>query len=328
MDAFNLDLNHLTENMVLVLQSEGKSPGTTSWYRDNLKRFANYLADQHCSLIVKDISVADVRDFIRYLQSGVVKWEGRPNQQEVPLSASTVHGYVRTIKAFWSWLLREGYIDHNVMTAVRPPKVPSKVIKTFSLEQIRLLLSTPDRSNARGFRQYLIILVLLDTGIRLSEFINLTIQQMDISQSCFRIMGKGNKERIVPFGSQVAKVLIKYMTKYRPEPVTPRVTQVLLSEEGYPMKKRELESVITRLGKRAGISGVRCSPHTFRHSFARQFLVNGGNIFALQKLLGHSSLQVVRIYVNLVEGDIAEQHRKYSPVDNWVVEMRGRLPKV
>ena len=327
MASINLDLIHLTENMVLVLKSEGKSPRTTTWYRDNLLRFANYLSERQHSLNIADIAVADARDFIRYLQTGVVKWQGRPNQQETPLSAFTVHGYVRTIKAFWSWLVREGYIEHNIMTAVRPPKVPYKVVKTFSTEQIEHLLSTPDRSNARGFRQYLIILVLLDTGIRLSEFVDLTLEQMDIKQSYFRIMGKGSKERIAPFGGQVGKALLKYVTKYRPEPVTPRVTQLLLTEGGYPMKKRDIQSIVTRLGKQAGIDNVRCSPHTCRHTFARQFLMNGGNIFALQQLLGHNSLQVVRMYVNLVEGDISEQHRKYSPVDNWVVEMRGRLPR-
>ncbi len=156
------------------------------------------------------------------------------------------------------------------MTAVRPPKVPKKVIKPFSPEQIQRLLAVPDRSSTRGFRQYMIMLVFLDTGIRLSEFINLTIEQVDTSQSHFRILGKGNKERIVPFGSQVSKTLLKYITKYRPEPVTPRVNQLLLSESGFPMKKREIESIILRIGDRAGISNVRCSPHTF-HGVAATF---------------------------------------------------------
>jgi len=327
MDSFSLDLSHLTENMVMVLASEGKSKRTTGWYRDNLNRFARYLVGRRRSLRVTDISVSDVRDFIRHLQTAVVKWEGRPNQKEMPLSPSTIHGYVRTIKAFWSWLLREGYIDHNIMTAVRPPKVPRKVINTFSPEQIERLLRTPDRGNSRGFRQYLILLVLLDTGIRLSELIDLTLEKVDMPRSCFRIMGKGSKERIVPFGGQVRKALLKYMMKYRPEPVAPRVTQLLLSEGGYPMKKRELQAIISRIGKQAGIYDVRCSPHTFRHVFARQFLMNGGNVFALQQVLGHSSLEVVKLYINLAERDITEQHRKYSPVDNWVVEMRGKLPR-
>jgi site-specific recombinase XerD len=328
MDTFNLDLIHLTENMVMILTSEGKSPKTTSWYRDNLKRFARFLDDHHRSQNVTDIGVADVRDFVRHLQTGVVKWEGRPNQQNTPLSASTVHCYVRTIKAFWSWLLREGYVERNIMTAVRPPKVPRKIINTFSPEQIQRILSTPDRSNARGFRQYLIILILLDTGVRLSELINLTLENVDMPRSYFRIMGKGSKERIVPFGGQVRKMLLKYITKFRPEPITPRVTNLLLSEGGYPLQKRELESIVSRIGKRADITDVRCSPHTFRHVFARQFLMNGGNIFALQQVLGHSSLEVVKLYVNLVERDISEQHRKYSPVDNWLVEMRGKLPRM
>jgi site-specific recombinase XerD len=100
MDSYSLDLIHLTENMVMVLESEGKSRNTTCWYRDNLKRFARYLAGHQRSLRVTDISITDVRDFIRHLQTELVKWEGRPNQKDQPLSASTVHCYVRTIKAF------------------------------------------------------------------------------------------------------------------------------------------------------------------------------------------------------------------------------------
>jgi site-specific recombinase XerD len=143
MDICSPDLIHLTENIVMVLTSEGKSQKTFSWYRDNLKRFARYLTDRSRSLLVNDISVTNARDFIRHLQTEVIKWEGRPSQQDSPLSANTVHGYVRTIKAFWSWLFREGYIEHNIMSAVRPPKVPKKIISTFSPEQIERILSIP-----------------------------------------------------------------------------------------------------------------------------------------------------------------------------------------
>ena len=327
MNGFSLDLPQLTDNMVLVFKSEGKSLRTVEWYRDNLIRFAHYLTEQNHSLLITDIGVADVRNFIRWLQCKTVKWEGRPNQKNVPLAPYTVHGYVRTIKAFWSWLASEGYIDQNIMTALKPPKVPRKVIATFTPEQIEKILSITDRSTARGFRQYLIVLVLLDTGLRLSELIELKVEKVDMQQSYFQIMGKGSKERIVPFGGQVRKALLKYMMRYRPEPSSPRVTQLLLSEDGFPMKGREVQAIIKRIGKRAKISGVRCSPHTFRHVFAKQFLANGGNVFALQRLLGHSSLEVVKLYINLLNKDITEQHRKFSPIDNWAVEMRGKFPK-
>jgi integrase/recombinase XerD len=164
---------------------------------------------------------------------------------------------VRTIKAFWSWLLREGYIENNIMTAIKPPKTPKRLIKIFSPEQIEDILSVPDRNTARGFRQYLIVLVLLDTGIRLSEFINLTVENVDISRCFFRIMGKGSKERFVPFGGQVRKAILTYMTKYRPVPVTPRVTQLLLSEQGYPLKGRELQAIVSRIGEKANITDIR-----------------------------------------------------------------------
>ena len=121
---------------------------------------------------------------------------------------------------------------------------------------------------------------------------------------------------MVPVGSLNQKTLWKYINQYRPQPLTTKVTGLFLNNNGLPLRKNGVQQMLRRSGRRAGISGVRCSPHTLRHTFARSYLLNGGDIFSLQKILGHSSLASVRIYLNLFTTDIKKQHQRFSPVDN------------
>ena len=145
------------------------------------------------------------------------------------------------------------------------------------------------------------------------------MDDIDFLQSFILAKGKGNKERVVPFGSQVRRTLRRYIMHFRPEPDAPRTGEVFLTEDGLPLTPRAVQSMLLRLSNKAKMSGTRCNPHRFRHTFAKTFLMNGGDIFSLQKILGHSSLEVVKIYVNLITSDILEQHRKFSPVDNAIL---------
>ena len=323
MSGFSLDLVRLTESYALCLGTEGKSPKTITWYTANLNRFAQFLLENNFSTSVVEIGKEEARKFIVYLQHDVTRWQCNPSiHDDKHLSAYSVQGYVRTIKAFWSWLLNEEYITHNPMAGLKLPRTPRKVIQTFSNEQLQKLLGVIDKKHPTGFRNYAMILLLLDTGIRLSELIGLKMDDVDFLQSFILVKGKGNKERIVPFGSQVRRILRRYVMHFRPEPDSPRMREVFLSEDGFSLRPRAVQSMLKRLGKKAHLSGIGVNPHRFRHTFARQFLMNGGDIFSLQKILGHSSLEVVKMYVNLMTSDILDQHHKFSPVDNSFV--RGR----
>ncbi|HEY96316.1 MAG TPA: tyrosine-type recombinase/integrase [Dehalococcoidia bacterium] len=317
MSGFSLDLVRLTESYALCLGTEGKSTKTITWYIANLNRFANFLKKNSLSVSVTDIGKEEARQFITYLQNDVIRWEENPSiHDDKPLSAYSIQGYVRTIKAFWSWLLIEEYITHNRMAGLKLPRTPRKVVHTFSHEQIQKLIGVIDTKHPTGFRNYTMVLLLLDTGIRLSELIGLKTEDIDFLQSCILVKGKGNKERVVPIGNHVRKTLRRYVTHFRSEPDSPRTREVFLSEDGFSLRPRAVQSMLQRLGKKANLSGISINPHRFRHTFAREFLMNGGDIFSLQKILGHSSLEVVKMYVNLMTNDILEQHRKFSPVDN------------
>ena len=147
---------------------------------------------------------------------------------------------------------------------------------------------------------------------------------MDFLQSCVLVKGKGNKERIVPFGSQVRRTLRRYIMHFRPNADHPRISEVFLTGEGLPLRPRSVQSMLLRLSKTANLASTRCTPHRFRHTYSKQFLMAGGDIFSLQKILGHSSLEVVKSYINLVNSDVLQQHRKYSPVDNVLLSKNKR----
>jgi integrase/recombinase XerD len=204
------------------------------------------------------------------------------------------------------------------------PKAPKKIIPTFGEEQLRQIFAAIDTTSPTGWRDYAIILTLLDTGIRCSELTHLKLTEVNLTSRLLKVWGKGSKERLVPIGAKVQKALWKYSARYRPEPATPRYEQIFLTRDGRPLTKDRLEALVERYGKKAGITGVRVSPHTFRHTMAVTFLRNGGDVFSLQRILGHSQLEVVRGYVNLAQADISRVHRRNSPVDN----LEFKLPRL
>lgn len=195
---------------------------------------------------------------------------------------------------------------------------PKKVIDTFSPYQIESLLGVISGS-AEGHRDVVIVLTLLDTGLRVNELINLRMENVWLEEGLIKVLGKGNKERLVPIGRQIRKLLWRYITRYRPEPARPNLDNLFLTRDGRPLTKNRLDSSMKHYGKMAGLTGIRCSPHTLRHTFAISYLRNGGDVFSLQKILGHSSLKMTRRYCELADADMRKAHATASPVDNMAI---------
>ena len=229
---------------------------------------------------------------------------------------------MRSIRAFWSWLVEEEIIEFNPFSKLRIPKAPRKIIATFSQPQIESLLETINGS-ANGYRDSVIVLLLLDTGLRVNELINLMMGNVWLEEGLIKVLGKGDKERLVPIGKQVRKLLWRYINKYRPQPAMPNLDNLFLNREGLPLTKNHLDSLMQRYGRIAELTGVRCSPHTLRHTFAISYLRNGGDVFSLQKILGHSSLEMTRRYCELADVDMRQAHAIASPVDNIAIKNKS-----
>jgi len=254
----------------------------------------------------------DLRRFIIALQ-GRPKYANHPynKPQQAKLSSQSIETYCRAITAFFGFLKREGFIDNNPMAKVKMPKVPEAVIPTFSEKEVERLLAQADKASNEGFRNYCLLLTLIDTSIRLSELANLKTDDIDYEQNLFRVMGKGLRERFVPFGRRVAKALMKYQLKCRPEPVG--TNNFWLRRDGRPLSPDRIEKLVSAYGKKAGLK--RCYAHKLRHTSSVMYLRNGGDVFSLQKKLGHRSLVMTRHYSNLADSDVRAQHLRYGVAD-------------
>jgi len=207
---------------------------------------------------------------------------------------------------------------------VKIPRPPRKIIPTFSDSQIRQLLGVIDIRTAEGYRDYTIILTLLDTGIRVSELCSLRLDNLWLEDGMLKVLGKGSKERLIPIGKQVQRLLWRYINRYRPKPAGVNCNFLFLTRESRPLTKDRVEKIIVYYGSKAGLKGVRCSPHTLRHTAAVKFLRNGGDVFSLQRMLGHASLEMTRRYCELADIDVKRAHMTASPVDNLDLTMKRR----
>jgi len=323
METSALELRNLIQGFKLSCQTECKSPRTVEWYTSFLDRFHSFLERNKCPTDVNYLNKSHIRGFIRYLQV-----EARVPHTGMPLSTATIQGYIRTLKAFFSWATREEYLGSNPMAVIPMPKSPTKIISTFSDEQMAKLTDVCLNSTVNGHRNLTILLLFLDSGLRVSELVGIELHDVNLPESHIIIrQGKGGKERVIPVGSIVQKSLWKYINVYRPRPLTDSITSLFLSDNGLPLTKSGIQQMMRRLASRAGITGVRCSPHTFRHTFSKRYLINGGDIFSLQRILGHSSLASVRLYLNLFACDIKKQHRRFSPVDR-LADSRSIYPMI
>jgi site-specific recombinase XerD len=326
-------ITKLLEGYCLAARAEARSPKTIQLVTGAVKRFAGWLSAggrDGREPDVMEIGPAEIRGFIVHLQEAPC-FSRHPYiaPRAKGLSGHTISCYLRSLRSFWSWLAAEEIIPENPFRRVRLPRPPTKIIAIFSPDQFQSLVAAIDGSTPDGYRNIAVLTVLLDTGLRVSELANLTLENTHLEEGCLKVIGKGRKERLVPIGKRSRNLLWNYVTRFRPEPAHPNCTSVFLNSRGMPLGKNYIEAFMRRYGKRAGIEGVRCSPHTLRHSAAVMFLRNGGDVFTLQRLLGHTTLQMTRHYCELADIDVTVAHRLASPADNLpFAGPPGRRPRI
>ena len=233
---------------------------------------------------------------------------------------NTINHRIASIKRFFGFLHREGWIRLNPAALLKQRRGHQTPIYSLAEEQIAVLLSQPDQNTFTGYRDYAMLTLILDTGLRLGEVVKLRLNQLDVKQ-CFLlgVTGKSKRPRDVPFCDEVRKILLKYI-KIRGELPT---DTLFVTIDGRPMQTRTFQEILQGYGKKAGIEGVRISPHTLRHTFAKMHILNGGDPYSLQEILGHTTQDMVKRYVNLWKPEKKVQHTKASPMRNFY---RGNLP--
>ena len=234
----------------------------------------------------------------------IEKWGNKPQ---------TVNMRLRTLRQFFGFLVGEGYLAENPVARIEKLKTAETLITAMSKEQVRRLLAVPDRKTFTGLREYTIMMLLLDTGLRLSEVSGLRLGDINFKESYIKVMGKGARERNVPLQRKLKKLLKEYLA-HRGADLDHDF--IFVTIENRPMSNRLIQDKIEIISRKAGVNEVRTSPHIWRHTFAKMYILNGGDPFSLKRILGHKSWEMVHHYVNLFGSEVSSQHRKASPLEN------------
>jgi len=216
MDEKSVSLPVLTKHFELHNRTEGKSQKTVDWYNHTLQRFARFMNDPGKSMLISDIGETQVREFILYLQSRQ-RWQENPYLKHAQgnLAAISVQTYVRAIRAFFNWAYKEGYLPANPLAKLRPPKAPTRVTNILTPAEINSILKSIDCRTAAGARNYAMLVLFLDTGLRCGELRSLLLTNVNLEGGYLKVLGKGGKERILPFGTAAQKALLRYLLHFR-----------------------------------------------------------------------------------------------------------------
>ena len=304
-----LTLVNLIDMFASAKEVENKSKATIKWYRHMLLKYVEFIGG---GAKLSDLNLVAARQFIASLQARDVRYSTHPMlpEQKGGLSPHSIHGYVRTLRVFSAWLFSEGFTPTDVLSKLKRPKLPDTLIEVLSDTEINTVLKSLNPGTHMGSRLQAIFLLLLDTGIRAQELCTLTLDHLDLQEGRIKVRGKGNKERIVPFGAVTKKALIRYTQLFRVDGDT---NLVFTTNEGTGFTYTALAHALARLGKRCDIP--RLHAHLLRHSFACRYLMNGGDLMTLKLIMGHVDISTTSLYLKLTNDNVMTKYHAFSPVD-------------
>lgn len=272
------------------------SPNTVSGYCRDLNRFSAYIADSKPG----SVTTKDIRGYLVYLR-------------EQGLSANSVARSLSSIKSFFKYLCRDKQLQNNPAEILETPKCNRKLPDVLSSEDIDNLLGLPDEGSVLGCRDKAMLEVLYATGLRVSELVTLKTGELDLEVGYLRTLGKGNKERIVPFGSLAKKAVERYMFNSRSALLKGgKATELFISKRGQGMTRQGFWKLLKTYVTRANIR-ARVSPHTLRHAFATHLLERGADLRSVQQMLGHSDISTTQIYTHILGKRMLEIHQQFHP---------------
>ncbi len=275
----------------------GASRHTLDAYGRDLKQWAAWLKAQGEDLAVNEAQV--------------LQWMVVLGQQGI--SPRSVARKLSALRQFYRYLLRTGQVEENPTRRVETPKAGRKLPQTLGEGQVERLLQAPDIQDPLGLRDKSMLELMYATGLRVSELVNLPLQALFLQEGYLRVLGKGSKERLVPFGEHAGNWLTKYLREGRPQLLSQsNDPHLFLSRRGTAMTRQNFWQRLRRYAGAAGIEG-KLSPHTLRHAFATHLLGRGADLRVLQMLLGHSDLSTTEIYTALADQQLKDLHARHHP---------------
>jgi integrase/recombinase XerD len=294
-----LDCLYLEKNLSL---------NTIRSYKQDLKLFISYVesrsGDNH-EYLLKNVDQQMVIDFLSFSrQSG--------------LSHRTISRYISSIRAFYRFLLDEGVADKDPVVNISSPKLAFNLPEYLTLEEVDLLLGITDVNTVLGLRNRTIIELMYSCGLRVSEVVELKIDSVNFNSGYILVLGKGKKERIVPFGEKAKELLKRYVEWARNAILKGRSSDSLfLNFRGEPISRKGIWKMIKEYARKTGIK-KNIKPHILRHSFGTHLVQNGADLRAVQELLGHADISTTQIYTHLDKGTLIDIHKSSHPLETEI----------
>jgi integrase/recombinase XerD len=284
--------------------SKGFTRKTLINKRQELKQFKRFMTEKRGIVELESITTHDIKAYMRY-------------KQKSGLKPQSIVSMMKMIRAFFSWCEKEEYIKENIAKKVELPRVPKKILKGFTTEEVTKMIHSFSYKNYFEARNKAIIAMLADTGLRAFEIRGL--EAKNVKENTIFVNGKGNKERYIFISPALKKILIRYerIRKEYFKDKNMNEKYYFLSYRGDQISHVGLGNIVKEAGERAGIRDKRVSPHTFRHFFAVQCILNGIDIYTLSKLLGHSDISTTQRYLQSLEDfQLIEKAMRSSPLMN------------
>ena len=282
-----------------LLVEKGLAQKTVEAYASDLKAYLQFLDDQHMS----DIRQSDTAAILKYLID--LRKSGR--------IARTRARHLVTIRGFYQYLLQSRVIHQNPAKLVDLPKSGLKLPEVLSIERVDRLLAQPDTKRPSGLRDAAMLELLYAAGLRVSELIHVEVAAVNLEAGFVRVLGKGDKTRIVPIGRKAIERIDVYINHGRKTMLKHHSSKFLfIARAGNPMTRQGFWKLLKRYAIKAGIK-QRVTPHSLRHSFASHLLEGGANLRAVQEMLGHVDIATTQIYTHVAQKRLIEIHRKFHP---------------
>jgi integrase/recombinase XerD len=278
---------------------DGLSRNTLDSYRLDLTQFAEWLGRQQRKALLH----ASHADLLAYLAHRVAR----------KAKATTTSRLLSSLKRFYQHALRQGTIAADPSINIDTPKLPRGLPKTLTEQDVEKLLAAPDVATPLGLRDRAMFESLYASGLRVSELVTLKVAQVSQDMGVVRIIGKGNKERLVPLGEEALQWIRRYMKESRPLILGQRLADAMfVTQRGAAMTRQSFWHLIKRYTSLAGL-GMPLSPHTLRHAFATHLLNHGADLRVVQLLLGHADISTTQIYTHVARERLKQLHAKHHP---------------
>ncbi len=276
------------------------SPYTIRNYETGVRDFSRFLVNKKITsleFVDKDI----IRSYLAFLiKNGDKK--------------GTISGKLSAVRSFFGYLKREENITTNPVANISSPKLDKRLPAFLTLEEVELLLKTPDLAKPQGLRDRALLELLYASGLRVSELVSLSLSQINLETREIRVIGKGSKERMVLMGLPAAKALTDYLSQGRPELLTNKTSEaVFINRQGRRIPARRVQKILDATAKKAGFS-KRVYPHLLRHTFATHLLDHDADLRVVQELLGHESPSTTQIYTHVTQAQAKKVYESAHPM--------------